>query len=198
MWSSHEIEEVDPLSLFDSWLQEAEQQELNDPNAGALATATLDGSPSVRMVLVKRVREHRFAFFTNSESRKGGELAENPRGALCLYWKSLRRQVRVEGEVLPLPVADVDEYFHSRSWESQIGAAVSQQSRPLASRNELEEKVRTFTQGHPSKVPRPDYWCGYYIDPGRIEFWMNGAHRLHDRFLFTKERDGWSKVRLYP
>ncbi len=188
----------DPLELFDLWMREAEQRELNDPNAAALATANVDGRPSVRMVLAKRIRDHRFAFFTNSESRKGLDLAENPRVALCFHWKSLRRQVRVEGGVSSLADADVDRYFHSRSRASQIGAAVSQQSRPLSSREELEEQVRLFTEENPGEVPRPGHWRGFYVEPLRIEFWMDGAHRLHDRFLFTKEDGGWSTVRLYP
>lgn len=193
-----EIESNDPLELFDQWMKEAEQRELNDPNAAALATSTADGRPSVRMVLAKRIRDQRFGFFTNAESRKGLELAENPRAALCFHWKSLRRQVRVEGEVSPLPDADVDRYFHSRSRASQIGAAVSQQSRPLGNRAELEAQVHAFTQAHSGEVPRPRYWRGFYIEPGRVEFWMDGAHRLHDRFLFTKEDGAWGMVRLYP
>jgi pyridoxamine 5'-phosphate oxidase len=194
----HEIESSDPLQLFDRWMREAEERELNDPNAAALATATTDGRPSVRMVLAKRIREHRFAFFTNAESRKGLELAENPHAALCFHWKSLRRQVRVEGDVCPLADADVDRYFHSRSRASQIGAAVSRQSQPLGSREELEDQVRAFTEAHPGEVPRPQYWRGFYIEPVSIEFWTDGAHRLHDRFLFTKDKGGWAAVRLYP
>jgi pyridoxamine 5'-phosphate oxidase len=194
----HEIESSDPLQLFDRWMREAEERELNDPNAAALATATTDGRPSVRMVLAKRIREHRFAFFTNAESRKGLELAENPHAALCFHWKSLRRQVRVEGDVCPLADADVDRYFHSRSRASQIGAAVSRQSRPLGSREELEDQVRAFTEAHPGEVPRPQYWRGFYIEPVSIEFWTDGAHRLHDRFLFTRDNGGWAAVRLYP
>jgi pyridoxamine 5'-phosphate oxidase len=198
MRKAHEIQSDDPLQLFDIWMKEAEQHELNDPNAAALATANADAHPSVRMVLAKRVRNHRFAFFTNAESRKGVELSENPRAALCFHWKSLRRQVRVEGAVLSLPAADVDRYFRSRSRASQIGAAVSQQSRPLASREELEAQVRVFGESYPGEVPRPPQWRGFYIEPVRIEFWMDGAHRLHDRFLFTKENSEWGLVRLYP
>jgi pyridoxamine 5'-phosphate oxidase len=194
----HEIESSDPLQLFDRWMREAEERELNDPNAAALATATTDGRPSVRMVLAKRIREHRFAFFTNAESRKGLELAENPHAALCFHWKSLRRQVRVEGDMCPLADADVDRYFHSRSRASQIGAAVSRQSRPLGSREELEDQVRAFTEAHPGEVPRPEYWRGFYVEPVSIEFWTDGAHRLHDRFLFTRDNGGWAAVRLYP
>jgi pyridoxamine 5'-phosphate oxidase len=195
---SHEIDSGDPLQLFDAWLRAAQGSEPNDPNAAALATSTADGRPSVRMVLVKQVQERGFCFFTNVESRKGAELAENPRVALCFHWKTLRRQVRVEGAVSELDAADVDEYFHSRSRASQIGAAVSDQSRILASREELEERFRRFGEEHPGEVPRPAYWRGFGLSPERIEFWIDGAHRLHDRFLFIRDGDRWQKSRLYP
>ena len=198
MSGSHEIEWNDPLAQFDAWLKQAEESEPNDPNAAALATSTAAGEPSVRMVLVKRIGEHRFCFFTNAESKKGRQLAENPRAALCLHWKSLRRQVRVEGLVTELDADDVDAYFHSRSRMSQVGAAVSDQSRPLESREVLEARAAAFAEAHPGEVPRPDYWRGYRLDPERIEFWIDGAHRLHDRFLFTRKAAGWSRVRLYP
>ncbi len=198
MNSSYEVGAEDPLELFDRWLGEAEQREPNDPNAAALATATVGGVPSVRMVLVKRVTAHRFCFFTNAESRKGRELEANPRAALCFHWKSLRRQVRVEGAVHALEAAAVDAYFHSRSRASQIGAAVSKQSRILKSREELEERVRQFTEGTPGEVPRPAFWRGFRMEPERIEFWISGADRLHDRFLFTRIGEGWERVRLYP
>ena len=193
----------DPLELFDRWFGEAEQSEPNDPNAAALATATPDGAPSVRMVLVKRViRENsildRFCFFTNAESQKGRELEVNRRVALCFHWKSLRRQVRVEGVVHELEAPVVDDYFHSRSRASQIGAAVSDQSRILPSRKELEERVRRFTESTPGEVPRPEFWHGFRVQPQRIEFWISGADRLHDRFLFTREGDRWEQVRLFP
>jgi pyridoxamine 5'-phosphate oxidase len=187
-----------PLDLFHEWLQQAEGSEPNDPNAAALATATAAGEPSVRMVLVKRADERGFCFYTNEESQKGVELHENPRAALCFHWKSLRRQVRVYGAVTETEPADVDAYFHSRSRNSQIGAAVSQQSRPLASREELEAKVKEFTAGHTGEIPRPAYWKGYCIQPERIEFWLDGAFRLHDRFLYTREGKGWKQTRLYP
>src|ERR1700691_5018358 len=151
----------DPLELFALWLQEAERSEPNDPNAAALATPTLAGEPSGRMVLVKRADERGFCFFTNAESRKGRELQTNPRAALCFHWKTLGRQVRVEGRVTEMGAADVDEYFHSRSRNSQIGAAVSQQSQPLASREELEASFQRFAQEHPGEVPRPPYLCGF-------------------------------------
>lgn len=198
MSRSHEIEAEDPLQLFDVWLKQAQESEPNDPNAAALATATPDGVPSVRMVLAKRVGESRFCVFTNAGSRKGQELLANPRAALCFHWKMLRRQVRVEGSISELPAGDVDTYFHSRSRASQIGAAVSEQSRILASREELEGRVRRFGEEHEGEIPRPDFWRGFELSAERIEFWIDGADRLHDRFLFTREGDGWRKARLFP
>lgn len=188
----------DPLELFQHWLQEAERSEVNDPNAVALATATADGAPSVRMVLMKRVDERGFCFFTNAESEKGTQLAQNPRAAMCFHWKTLRRQVRIEGSVTELPPAAVDTYFHSRSRGSQIGAAVSQQSWPLASREQLEQEVRDFAQLHPGEVPRPPHWVGYCLYAERIEFWSDGPDRLHDRFLYTRGPGQWQRTRLYP
>jgi pyridoxamine 5'-phosphate oxidase len=188
----------DPVAIFQSWLQEAAETELNDPNAAALATAMPDGLPSVRMVLMKKVDDRGFCFYTNSESRKGRELAANPRAALCFYWKSLGRQVRVEGPVLELPAADVDAYFHSRARESQLGSAVSRQSQPLESREKLEQLVAELAEKYPGDVPRPERWKGYAIQPERIELWISGPHRLHDRFLFVREGDWWVKQRLFP
>lgn len=198
MTDTHEIDATDPLCVFDAWMAQAQETEPNDPNAAALATAGLDARPSVRMVLVKRVRERRFCFYTNVESKKGLQLAENPRAALCFHWKTLRRQIRIEGRALELDAADVDAYFHSRSRASQISAAISDQSRVVASREELEQRVRRFTEAHPGEVPRPDEWRGFYLQEELIEFWIDGANRLHDRFLFTKGKDGWDKCRLYP
>jgi pyridoxamine 5'-phosphate oxidase len=193
-----QIASSDPLMLFDEWLDEASKSEINDPNAAALATASAGGEPTVRMILAKTVGEDRFCFFTNVGSKKGLQLAENPRAALCFHWKSLRRQVRVEGRVAELAISEVEAYFHSRSRPSQIGAAISEQSRPLASRAFLEEKVRAFAADHPNQVPLPQFWRGFRLDPLRIEFWIDGAHRLHDRFLFTRNLDAWSQTRLYP
>jgi pyridoxamine 5'-phosphate oxidase len=149
-------------------------------------------------VLVKRADERGFCFFTNAESRKGTELQTNPRAALCFHWKTLRRQVRVEGRVTEIEAVDVDAYFHSRSRNSQIGAAVSQQSRPLANREELEARFRRFAEEHPGEVPRPPHWCGFRMQAERIEFWVHGADRLHDRFLFTRESGAWNRTQLYP
>ena len=189
---------LDPVSLFRAWLAEAEAEEPNDPNAVALATATPDGVPSVRMVLLKGLDERGFAFYTNAESRKGAELAANPRAAMCFHWKSLRRQVRVEGTVTELPPAEANAYFHSRSRGSQLSAAVSRQSRVLESREVLEEMVRRYATQVEGEIPRPDRWKGYVLQPERIEFWINGADRLHDRFLFVRDQNVWAKSRLFP
>jgi pyridoxamine 5'-phosphate oxidase len=189
---------VDPVSLFRAWMAEGEAGEPNDPSAVALATATPDGAPSVRMVLLKGLDERGFAFYTNSESRKGVELAANPKAAMCFHWKSLRRQVRVEGAVTELPAAEADAYFHSRSRGSQLGAAVSLQSRELESRAVLEEMVREYAARHEGEIPRPDRWKGYVLRPERMEFWINGDDRLHDRFLFVRRDGGWVKSRLFP
>jgi pyridoxamine 5'-phosphate oxidase len=194
----HNLESADPIELFRQWLAEAERSEPNDPNAAALATSTPDGFPSVRMVLVKRVDGLGFCFFTNMESRKGTQLQANPRAALCFYWKSLRRQVRIEGPVSAMTDADADEYFHTRSRNSQIGAAISQQSRPLANREELDAAFRQFAEAHPGEVPRPPYWRGFRVYPEQIEFWISGEYRLHNRFLFTRDAGAWRTSRLYP
>jgi pyridoxamine 5'-phosphate oxidase len=188
----------DPIAVFREWMREAETAELNDPNALALATATAEGVPSVRMVLLKGLDERGFAFYTNADSRKGLELAENSRAAMCFHWKSLRRQIRIEGRVSELPAADADTYFHSRSRGSQIGAVASHQSRPLASRELLEERVGAVAEKYPEIVPRPDFWRGFVLWPERIEFWKDRPARLHDRFLFIREESGWTKERLYP
>jgi pyridoxamine 5'-phosphate oxidase len=189
---------TDPVTLFRTWLREAESREPNDPNAVALATATSAGVPSVRMVLLKGLDERGFAFYTNAESRKGMELSENPRAAMCFHWKSLRRQVRVEGLVSELPDAEADAYFHTRSRGSQLGAVASRQSKPLSSRELLEERVDAAEQRYPKAVPRPDFWRGYVLWPERMEFWVNGVERLHDRFLFVRTEGGWAKERLFP
>jgi pyridoxamine 5'-phosphate oxidase len=188
----------DPVALFRRWLDDATQTEPNDPNAMALATATPGGHPSVRMVLMKRLDERGFAFYTNAESQKGTELHANPAAALCFHWKTRRRQIRVEGNVSELPPEDADEYFHSRSRKSQIGALASQQSRPLASRDELERLAEECAQQYPAEIPRPDYWKGFVLLPERIEFWEDGANRLHNRIVFAREGSAWTKTRLFP
>lgn len=189
---------VDPIALFRMWMRDAEAGELNDPNAVALATATADGAPSVRMVLMKQLDERGFSFYTNAESRKGVELSENPQAAMCFHWKSLRRQVRVEGKVVELSAAEADEYFHSRTRGSQLGAVASQQSRLLESRETLKLRVKEAEAAFSGEIPRPAYWKGYVLQPERIEFWVQGVARLHDRFLFVHEGEQWTKERLFP
>ena len=190
---------ADPFDLFDAWFAEARAVEPNDPEAMALATAGPDGTPSVRMVLLKGFGTKGFDFYTNLDSRKGQELAANPRAALLFHWKSLRRQVRVEGRVEPVPEADADAYFASRGRESQIGAWASDQSRPLDSRETFERRcAEAAARFEGREVPRPPRWGGFRLAPDRIEFWSDRPHRLHERRLFTRAQDGWAEGLLYP
>jgi pyridoxamine 5'-phosphate oxidase len=189
----------DPHILFDSWFAEAAAVEPNDHNAVALATADGAGRPSVRMVLLKGHDARGFVFFTNLDSRKGGDLEENPRAALLFHWKSLRRQVRIEGAVERVSEAEADAYFATRSRDSQLGAWASDQSRPLDSRATFEgryEEVRARYAG--GDVPRPPRWSGFRVVPERIEFWTDREHRLHERRLFVRSGEGWSEGLLYP
>jgi len=190
---------ADPFALFDSWFAEAREKELNDPDAMAFATATPDGRPSVRMVLLRSVGPSGFGFFTNLESRKSEELGANPRGALAIHWKSLRRQVRAEGLVERVGDLEADAYFASRSRESQIGSWASDQSRPLESRERFERRYEEMQQRFDGKdVPRPPHWSGYRLVPKVIEFWSDRPHRLHERRLFTLGAGGWTESLLYP
>jgi pyridoxamine 5'-phosphate oxidase len=190
---------TEPFSLFAEWFDEAKAHEPNDPEAMALATVDPDGMPNVRMVLLKGVDEHGFVFFTNFESAKGREVLAAPKAALCLHWKSLRRQVRVRGTVTPVSAAEADAYFDSRPRGARIGAWASQQSRPLESRFALEKAVASYTAKFGvGEIPRPEHWSGFRVAPTSIEFWRSGTFRLHDRIVFTRTDDGWDKSRLYP
>src|ERR1700756_1694921 len=188
----------EPFRLFDSWFQEAEAKEPNDANAMALATVAADGMPSLRMVLLKGVDPRGFAFYTNYQSRKGEQLLAAPKAALCFHWKSLRRSVRVEGDVEQTTPEEADAYFASRPRSSQIGAWASDQSRPLESRYALEARIAKFTAKFGiGAVPRPPHWSGFRVKPQRIEFWEDRSFRLHDRLVYRRAGDGWTTVKLY-
>jgi pyridoxamine 5'-phosphate oxidase len=194
-------EQDNPFALFAEWLKEAESSEINDPNAMALSTVDQDGLPNVRMVLLKGLDARGFTFYTNFESAKGREVLGAMKAAAVFHWKSLRRQVRVRGPVEVVPDEEADAYFQSRPRGSRIGAWASLQSRPLESRFALEQAVAKFTAKHAiGEIPRPPHWSGFRILPVEIEFWKDGAFRLHDRVKFTRagEDASWYKARLYP
>jgi pyridoxamine 5'-phosphate oxidase len=191
----------EPFALVAGWLKEAEQSEPVDPNAMAVATVDSHGLPNVRMILLKGADERGFVFYTNCGSAKGLELAANAKAALLFYWKSLHRQIRIRGPIAPVSDAEADAYFATRSRQSRVGAWASDQSRPLASRETLDERVASreaeFAGGD---VKRPPHWHGYRVVPLEIEFWVGGRHRLHDRMVFRRPSPAapWTKTRLYP
>ena len=190
---------TDPYALFEEWYAEARLSEPNDSNAMALATADAEGRPSVRMVLLKGHDERGFVFYTNLDSRKGGELAANPNAALLFHWKSLRRQIRIEGAVEPVDAAEADAYFATRSRDSQLGAWASEQSRPLEAREIFEARFQEMAKRFDGQdVPRPPRWSGFRVVPRHIEFWNDRAHRLHERRVFTRNGSGWTEGLLYP
>ena len=190
---------AEPFLLFDSWFKEAEAKEPNDANAMGLATVGPDGMPSLRMVLLKGVDEYGFVFYTNYESRKGQQLMAHRKAALTFHWKSLRRSVRIEGEVELTSATEADAYFATRPRSSQIGAWASDQSRPLESRYALEARIAKFTAKFAiGSVPRPPHWSGFRVVPRRIEFWEDRPFRLHDRAVYERQGSGWTVTKLYP
>jgi len=192
-------ESPNPISIIHEWMIEAEEKEINDPNAMALATSTKDGFPSVRMVLLKKADENGFVFFTNLGSRKAQELLENPNAALCLHWKTLRKQVRVEGVVEAVSPEEADEYFQSRARVSRIGAWASKQSQEMDGRWELEKRVAEFSAKFAvGEIPRPEFWSGFRLKPRAIELWSDQKFRLHDRVVYKLGENGWETTRLFP
>ena len=195
------IPQSDPFMLFAVWYAEAKESEPNDPNAMALATASEDGLPSVRMVLLKGHGPDGFVFYTNAESRKGEQIRANMRAALLFHWKSLRRQIRIEGPLEEVSSAEADAYFHSRPRVSQIGSAASDQSRALPDRQVYLDRVTALEERYPEgDIPRPPHWTGFRLSPRRIEFWQDRQYRLHDRRLFVRDaaEEAWSDTLLYP
>lgn len=192
-------EAAEPFRLFEAWFAEAKASEPNDPDAMALATVDDSGLPDVRMVLLKGFDERGFVFYTHVDSAKGREMTANPKAALLLHWKSLRRQIRVRGAVSRVSAAEADAYFASRPKQAQIGAWASKQSKPLESRFAFEQEIAKFAARHAlGTVPRPEGWGGFRVIPQEIEFWHDRPFRLHDRIVFKREGESWTKTRLYP
>ena len=191
----------DPIELFKVWMDEAKKTELNDPNALALATSDENNFPSVRMVLLKDFNKNGFVFYTNLNSQKGNELKNNPKAAMCFHWKSLLRQIRINGTIKKVSDKTADEYYNTRGYESRIGAWASKQSSILNNRDELLNLIKTYKKKYinKSKVPRPDHWSGWNLTPLSIEFWLDGDSRIHERLKYTKDKTGnWNKSLLSP
>ena len=191
----------DPIHLFDTWMEEAKKTEPNDPNAVALATSSKNNVPSVRMVLLKDFSQDGFVFYTNLDSQKGHELKQNPNVAMCFHWKSLLRQIRVNGTVSLVPNEVADDYYNSRSYESRIGAWASKQSKELKDREQLDNSIEEYKKKYAdkNKVPRPNYWSGWNLSPSSIEFWLDGDNRIHERLKYTKNSKGeWIRSLLSP
>ena len=191
----------DPIVLAKGWLEEATKSEPNDPEAVCLATCDNNGTPSNRMILIKGIDEKGFKFHTNAESRKGQDITDNPKAAMCLYWKSTRKQIRIEGHIEMAAQDEADKYFATRPIERQIGAWASNQSQPFEKWEELEAAVKKYEDefADSDNIPRPEYWKGYRLIPERIEFWIADKHRLHTRFVYTKTPDGdWTATWLCP
>ena len=190
---------ADPFAHFAAWFAEARNSEPSDANAMTVATTTAGGVPSARIVLMKEWDARGFVFYTNKQSRKGEELGANPQAALLFYWKSLSRQVRIEGMVEPVTDAEADAYYGSRARVSRLGAWASDQSRPLAARSVLEERLAAAEARYPGEViPRPPHWSGYRVLPARLEFWQDMPFRLHDRTIYARAGAGWEISKIFP
>ena len=189
-----------PIDLFREWFNEAVKNELNDPNAFALATSTKSGIPSARIVLLKNFNDEGFVFYTNLDSQKSNEIKNNPKASMCFHWKSLLRQVRITGDISKVSDKEADEYFESRKYESKIGAWASKQSSILKSRKELQESIIKYKNKYSdqSNVPRPPNWSGWNLNPHEIEFWLDGANRIHERLKYIKKNKSWEKCLLSP
>jgi pyridoxamine 5'-phosphate oxidase len=191
----------DPFELFERWFDEAKKNEINDPNALALGTASKDGIPSVRMVLLKGFDKEGFVFYTNLNSQKGNQIKENPNATMCFHWKSLLRQIRIVGVLSQVSSDTADKYYNSRGYESRIGAWASKQSSVLKNRNELLDSLKAFRKKYndQDKVPRPSHWSGFNLKPSSIEFWLDGDNRIHERLKYTlNENNEWTKSLLSP
>ncbi len=191
----------DPFKLFEEWFNEAKKSEINDPNALALGTADKSGVPNVRMVLLKGFSDKGFVFYTNLNSKKSGDLKNNPNASMCFHWKSLLRQIRIVGTISKVSDQEADDYYNSRAYGSRIGAWASNQSTVLKNREELYESIKNFKKKFPDekKVPRPDYWSGWCLSPNEIEFWLDGDNRIHQRLKYLKlDNKSWKKVLLSP
>ena len=191
----------DPFQLFEEWFNEAKKSEINDPNALALGTADKSGVPNVRMVLLKGFSDKGFVFYTNLNSKKSGDLKNNPNASMCFHWKSLLRQIRIVGTIYNVSDQEADDYYNSRAYGSRIGAWASNQSTVLKNREELYDSIENFKKKFPDekKVPRPDYWSGWCLSPNEIEFWLDGDNRIHQRLKYLKSSNkSWKKVLLSP
>jgi len=190
----------DPFELFEIWMSEAKKNEINDPNALSLATTSSKNEPSVRMILLKGLSKKGFVFYTNLNSPKSNDLKKNPKAAMCFHWKSLRRQVRVFGNVTQIGKEEADLYFNSRSKESRIGAWASDQSKVMKDREELLKKIENFKKKYKDEkdIPRPEFWSGWCLNPISIEFWLGNEHRIHERLRYNKISNKWMKEILYP
>ena len=191
----------DPIQLFKIWMEEAKKCEPNDPNALSLATSSKNNLPSVRIVLLKNFNKNGFVFYTNLNSQKGNDLKENPKAAMCFHWKSLLRQIRINGTVSQVSKEDADQYYNSRAYESRIGAWASKQSEELINRDQLMNSIKDYKKkfSDEKNVPRPSYWSGWNLSPLSIEFWLDGNNRIHERLKYTKNNNGqWKKSLLSP